>query len=124
MPQLIDLVKELTLRKIKDIIKHMLNYAVCEIAGKQYKVVPNQPLVVDYLGEGEKKLEANVLLSSDDGKIKVGNPFLKEKLTLDILENLRGEKIRVAKFHAKANYRKVRGFKSKLTKVVLTVKKA
>lgn len=102
----------------------MLNYAVLEISGKQYKVVPNQPLVVDYLGEDQKKLEVNVLLSSEDGKIKIGSPYLKEKLTLNVLENLRGEKIRVAKFHSKANYRRVRGFKSKLTKVILSVKKA
>lgn len=101
----------------------MLNYAVLEISGKQYKVMPNQPLVVDFLGENLKKIEANVLLTSEDGKIKLGNPYLKEKLSLDILENVRGEKIRVAKFHAKANYRRVTGHKSKLTKVVLSVKK-
>ncbi len=101
----------------------MLTYVVCEIAGKQYKIIPNQPFVVDYLGEDQKKLEASVLLSSEDGKLKVGNPYLKEKLSLDIVENLRGEKIRVSKFHAKANYRRTTGHKSKLTKVVLSVKK-
>lgn len=100
----------------------MLNYAVLEISGKQYLVYPNQPLVVDFLGDG-KKLEANILLTSEDGKIKVGNPYLKEKLSLDVLENVRGEKIRVSKFHAKANYRRSSGHRSKLTKVVLNVKK-
>ena len=102
----------------------MLNYAILEISGKQYKVAPNQPLIVDYLGEDQKKVEANVLCSSEDGKIKLGNPYLKEKLSLDILENVRGEKIRVSKFHAKANFRKTTGHKAKLTKVVLSVKKA
>lgn len=101
----------------------MLSYVVCEIAGKQYKVIPNQPLAVDYLGESLKKLEVNALLLSEGGKIKVGNPYLKEKLSLDIVENIRGEKIRVSKFHAKANYRRSTGHKSKLTKVVLSVTK-
>lgn len=101
----------------------MLNYAVLEISGKQYLVYPNMPLNVDFLGEDKKKIEVDVLFSSEDGKIKLGNPYLKEKLSLDILENIRGEKIRVAKFHAKANYRKVRGHRSKLTKVILSVKK-
>ena len=101
----------------------MLNYSVCEISGKQYKVVPNKPLVVDYLGGDEKQIEANVLLISEDGKIQVGNPYLGEKLKLDRVENVRGEKIRVSKFHAKANYRRTTGHKAKLTKVVLTVKK-
>ena len=102
----------------------MLNYAILEISGKQYKVVPNLPIMVDFLGEEQKKVEANVLLSSEDGKIKVGNPYLKDKLILDIVENVRGEKIRVSKFHAKANYRRTIGHKAKLTKVILTVKKA
>lgn len=101
----------------------MLNYAVLEISGKQYLVTPNIPLEVDFLGEDKKSFDASVLLSSEGGKLKLGNPYLKEKLSLDVLENLRGEKIRVAKFHAKANYRKVRGHRSKLTKVVLAVKK-
>lgn len=102
----------------------MLNYAICEISGKQYKVVPNQALEVDYQGEGMKNIEAAVLLLSEGGKVKLGKPYLKEKLTLDFVESARGKKIRVSKFHAKANYRRSRGYRSKLTKVVLAVKKA
>lgn len=102
----------------------MLNYAVLEISGKQYLIYPNVPMVIDYLGEDQKKIEASVLLSSDSGKLKVGNPYLKEKLSLDVLENVRGEKIRVSKFHSKANFRKTTGHRAKLTKVILNVKKA
>lgn len=102
----------------------MLNYAVCEISGKQYKIIPNKAFEVDYLGEGKKSLEVNVLLLSEDGKIQLGEPYLKEKLNLEVLENTRGEKIRVSKFHAKANFRKTVGHKSKLTKVILNVKKS
>ena len=101
----------------------MLNFAICEISGKQYKILPNQPIEVDWLGEEEKKIDAQVLLRSDEGKTEIGSPYLKEKLTLDILETTRGEKIRVAKFHAKANFRKVTGHRSKKTKVVYSVKK-
>lgn len=100
----------------------MLDYAVCEVGGKQYMVMPDQPLVIDNQDENLKKLEANVLLLSSDGKIKVGKPYLKEKLSLEVIGNIRGEKIRVAKFHAKANYRKVKGHRAKMTKVVLSVK--
>ncbi len=102
----------------------MVNYAVCEISGKQYKVIPGKPLVVDYQGEEAKVVEASVLLLSEDGKIKLGEPYLKDKLTLSVLENVRGEKIRVSKFHAKANYRRTTGHKSKLTKIVLETKKS
>ena len=101
----------------------MLNYAVCEIGGKQYKVIPNFPLEIDYQGEKGADIEANVLLIADGGKVQIGKPYLKEKLTLKFVENIKGEKIRVSKFHAKANYRKTTGIRPKLTRVVLTVKK-
>lgn len=101
----------------------MLNYAVCEISGKQYKVVPGQTFEVS-LQQPSDNIEANVLLLSEDDKLQIGKPFLKEKLTLKRIEDIKGEKIRVSKFHAKANFRKTRGYRSKITKVVLGVKKA
>lgn len=100
----------------------MFDYAICEISGKQYKVLPNKAFDVDWLGETEKKIDVQVLLLSEGKKIKVGTPFLKEELSLDVLGSEKGDKIRVAKFHAKANYRKVKGHRAKLTKVVYSVK--
>ena len=101
----------------------MLDYAICEISGKQIKVIPNQPIEVDFLGEVNKKIEAQVLLISEGGQIKVGTPFLKEKLSLEYLDTIKADKIRVAKFHAKANYRRVTGARSKKTRLVYSVKK-
>lgn len=101
----------------------MLDFAICEISGKQYKVIPNQPLEVDFLSDLEKKIEVLVLLISEDGKIKVGTPYLKDKFMLDYVDTIKTDKIRVAKFHAKANFRKVTGARSKKTRLVLSVKK-
>ena len=103
-------------------IFNMSDYAVCNISGKQYKVVPNVPFTVDLLEE-EGKIESDVLLLSQKDKLNVGTPFLKEKITLDIVENVLGKKVRVSKFHAKANYRRTTGLRPKYTKVVWTVKK-
>lgn len=97
----------------------MLNYAICEINGKQYKILPGKVLEVDFQGEGKKELEARVLTLAEEGKVKFGNPYLKETLKLQVVDNIKGKKIRVAKFHAKANYRRVKGHRAKLTKVVL-----
>lgn len=97
----------------------MLNYAVCEISGKQYKILPNKVLEIDYQGEGGKVIGVNVLLVGEDGKIRLGTPYLKEKLNLKVLDNIKGKKIRVSKYHAKANFRKVLGFRPKFTRVVL-----
>jgi ribosomal protein L21 len=99
----------------------MLNYAICEISGKQYKVVPGKALEVALLPES-KDIEVNVLLLSEDSKLKIGSPYLKEKLTLTRVEDTKGPKIRVSKFHAKANYRRTTGYRSKITKVVLEKK--
>ncbi|MBU1032055.1 50S ribosomal protein L21 [Patescibacteria group bacterium] len=99
----------------------MLTYAICEISGKQYKVVPNTSFEVARQ-EGDKDITASILLLSEDGKIKIGNPYLKDKLILKRVEDIKGPKIRVSKFHAKANFRKTIGYRSKLTKVVYSVK--
>ena len=99
----------------------MLKYAICEISGKQYKVVPNKAFEVDYQAD-VKEIEASVLMLVSDDKVQIGNPYLKEKLKLTSLETVKKPKIRVAKFHAKANYRRVTGFRPKKTKVVLHVK--
>lgn len=98
----------------------MLQYAVCEINKKQVKVMPDQEFVLDLLDASKKEIEANVLLLVEDGKVQIGKPYLKEKLTLKILGQTSGDKIRVSKFHAKANYRRTTGMRPKLTKLRLT----
>lgn len=103
----------------------MLEYAVCEIAGKQYKVVPDKPFEIDWLRDDKDAqfINAKVLLFVEDGKLQLGKPYLKKDLELNILEKGLGEKIRVAKFHAKANFRKVKGHRAVRAKIVLPVKK-
>ena len=93
----------------------MIKYAICEIGGKQYKLVPKVPVEVDLVA-GE--IEAKVLMIVND-KVKLGSPYINEKLKIKKLEDLTKRKIRVAKFHAKANYRKVTGSRRKITKIVL-----
>ena len=96
-------------------------YTICEISGKQYKLTPGTPVLVDLLDlpEGETKVKVKALAKSDGDKFEVGTPYLKDDVVLEVLGMERGEKIRVAKFHAKANYRRVNGHRSKLTKVML-----
>jgi len=101
----------------------MLNYAICEVAGKQYKIIPQQVFEIDFQGESDKDIEASVLMLAEDGKVKIGKPYLKERLTLKRVGDIKGRKVRVSKFHAKANYRRTIGYRSKLTRVVLPVKK-
>lgn len=100
----------------------MLNYSICEINGKQYKILPGVPVEVDY-HEDNKDIETNVLIKVVDGKMEIGRPYLEEKLVLKFVEITKGKKIRVGKYHAKANYRRSIGIRAKFTKFLLPVKK-
>lgn len=82
-------------------------------------MTPGQALTIN---SREGDIVAKGLLLSEDGKVKIGKPYLKETLTVKAVEQLKGRKIRVFKYHAKANYRRVRGYRSKLTQVVLELK--
>ncbi len=87
----------------------MFKYAVVEIAGKQYDVFPDTSLEVNYLGDIKTFECEKVLLLADMNSISIGKPYLKEKLSFDVLNNRKVKKIRVATYKAKANTRKVKG---------------
>lgn len=97
-----------------------MKYAVIETGGKQYKICEGETLAIEKI-EKEKgaKIEfAEVLLFVEDGKVLVGNPTLKNiRVAGEIIEQIKGKKIRVAKFRAKSRYRKVKGHRQRLTKV-------
>lgn len=101
-----------------------MKYAIVEILGRQYKVEPGKELLVDRLKASGKFECDKVLLLAEEGNISLGNPYLKEKLTFEVLEEIKGDKIRVAKFHAKANYRKVKGARALQTKIKLSETKS
>lgn len=98
----------------------MVMYSVVKTGGKQYLVKDGMEITVDLLDvEKGKKVELEALLKFDDeGKIfELGAPFLKDKVSAEVVDNVLGEKIRIARFKAKSRERKVRGFRSKLTKL-------
>jgi large subunit ribosomal protein L21 len=97
-----------------------MNYAVIKASGKQYKVTPGLILDVDKIeGEKDKLLTfSEVLLTGDGEKVSVGTPLVAgASVTAKIVDQVRGDKVRVAKFKAKARYRRVTGFRANLTKI-------
>ncbi len=97
-----------------------MKYAVIKTGGKQYKVSEGDILDVDNLPEekGGKVFFDKVLLLVSDTTIKTGKPLLSgEKVEAKVLENLKGDKIRVSKFKSKVRYRRVTGFRPKLSRV-------
>ncbi len=97
-----------------------MKFAVIKTGGKQYLVKENDEIVIDTLNvELDSEVTFETLAEGDDEKsdITLGKPFLKTSVKGKVVENFRGDKIRVARFKAKVRSRKVRGFRQALTKV-------
>lgn len=88
----------------------MLNYAIVDIKGRQYLITRKSTLEVDFLGDDVKDLVCDkILLKNEDGKLEIGEPYLKDKITFEVLSSKKERKIRVFKYHSKSNTRKTRG---------------
>ncbi len=98
----------------------MDKYAVVRIGGKQYKAQEGKELLVDKIVD-LTKIEPEVLLFVDDGKVKVGTPVLSDvKVKLKVVTEVeKGEKLEIYKFKAKSRYRKHTGFRPQHTRLLV-----
>src|SRR4051812_26075620 len=94
-----------------------MQYAVIRTGGKQYKVTSGDVLEVDKIKTDAKSVVLDdVLLLVDEDKVSVGNPVVKgAKVTAKLVEQKKGDKIRVMKFKAKSRYRRTTGFRAQLS---------
>jgi large subunit ribosomal protein L21 len=96
-----------------------MNFAVIKTGGKQYLVKEGEILSVEILPKkaGEKiEFEALLVAAGDD--VKVGKPTVKgAKVSAEVVEHGKGDKVRVIKFHRKARFKKVYGHRQPFTKV-------
>ena len=99
-----------------------MDYAVIKTGGKQYRVSTGDILEIDKLPQLKESVVTfeDVLLWVTGDQVKIGKPVLSDvKVRAKILEQKKGEKIRVSKFKAKSRYRRTIGFRPLLTKVVI-----
>lgn len=96
-----------------------MKYAIIRLQGKQYKVSEGDEVLVDKMND--LKVEPGVLLLSNEGKVKVGKPVLKDvKVKIKIVTEVeKGEKIEVYKFKAKSRYKKHTGFRPQYTRLLV-----
>ncbi|HSI90893.1 MAG TPA: 50S ribosomal protein L21 [Adhaeribacter sp.] len=96
-------------------------YAIVEIAGRQTKVESGKFIYTNKLSgkEGDAVEFANVLLTDNDGKLSIGAPFLKLKVTGKILGHVKGDKIIVFKKKRRKGYKKKNGHRQDYTKVMI-----
>ena len=98
-------------------------YAIIESCGKQYKVTEGDVVFFEKLDaeEGKKVTFDKVMLVSEDGKVQVGNPYVKGvKVEGKVVAHGKAKKIIVFKMKAKANYRRRYGHRQPYTKVEIT----
>ncbi len=102
-------------------------YAIIESCGKQYKVAQGDVVFFEKLDteEGKKVTFDKVVLVSDEGKVQIGNPYVKGiKVEGKVVAHGKGRKIVVFKYKAKKNYRRKQGHRQPYTKVEITSVKA
>jgi large subunit ribosomal protein L21 len=91
----------------------MSTFAVVLTGGKQYIVTGDQELVVDRINTDSNEIELQTVFAINDGKIADELKPIKAQ----IIEHVKGEKIRVAKFKSKVRFRRVNGFRPALTRI-------
>ena len=98
-------------------------YAIIESCGKQYKVAQGDVVFFEKLDveEGKKVTFDKVILVSEEGKVQVGNPYVKGvKVEGKVISHGKAKKIIVFKMKAKKNYRRKQGHRQPYTKVEIT----
>ena len=98
-------------------------YAIIESCGKQYKVAQGDVVFFEKLDaeEGKKITFDKVILISEDGKVQVGNPYVKGvKVEGKVVSHGKAKKIIVFKMKPKKNYRRKQGHRQPYTKVEIT----
>jgi len=95
-------------------------YAVIETGSKQYRVEAGDTLKIELLAaeKGQEVAFDRVLMVADGDKVKVGQPVVAgAKVTADVIEHTRGEKVIAFKFRRREGYHRTVGHRQDLTVV-------
>ncbi|MGH8791513.1 MAG: 50S ribosomal protein L21 [Stackebrandtia sp.] len=97
-------------------------YAIVKTGGKQYKVAEGDVLEVEKLvGEPGGAVELPAVLLVDDGKVTAdAKKLAKASVSGEVVDHLKGPKIKIHKFKNKTGYHKRQGHRQPLTRVKVT----
>ena len=94
----------------------MDTYAIVQIDHRQYIVEPDKTYTVDkFISETGQKMDLEVLAFGNGDKLEVGQPLLDKKVTIEVTEQGKGEKVTSKIFKAKSRYHKTFGFRKSTT---------
>jgi large subunit ribosomal protein L21 len=92
-------------------------YAVIKIGGKQYRVEEGQKLLVDRQPHAAGDAFTPDVLMTGGDDVVTDRSKLEGAVSVQVVEHLRGEKIKVFKFKPKRGYKRTRGHRSELTRI-------
>ena len=97
----------------------MTKVAVIQTGGKQFLVKENDEIIVSRTdGKENDTIELDTLAIFDgENAMSIGTPVLPTRTKAVIVGDVKGDKVRIARFKAKVRYRKVTGFRPQLTKI-------
>src|SRR3989338_5254628 len=97
-------------------------YAIVELGGRQWKVEPGARLEVNRLPEavGAQHVVDRVLFAQHDDRLQVGRPYVPDaKVVCEVVEHRLGPKEISYHFRRRENWRKTRGHRQPLTRLVV-----
>ena len=97
-------------------------YAVIEISGRQLRVEPGAQVMVNRVpaAAGKSYTVERVLLAGDGNTVQVGRPYCAGATVLcEVLEHRRGPKVITYKFRRRENFRRTRGHRQELTRLLV-----
>ena len=101
----------------------MIDYAIVQTGGKQYRVRQGDTIRVESLpgNPGDKVNLTDVLMLSEDGDVSLGNPTIAgARVTAEVIGDGRGKKIVVFKYKSKTRYRRKAGHRQAYTELKVT----
>ncbi|WP_205697724.1 50S ribosomal protein L21 [Conexibacter sp. SYSU D00693] len=95
-------------------------YAIVKTGGKQYRVEEGQTLLVERLpGDAGSTLDLEPLLVAGDDAA-FGDALEGASVQAEVVEHVRGPKIRIFKYKPKRGYRRRAGHRQELTRIRVT----
>lgn len=98
-------------------------YAVIKSGGKQHRVVEGERLKVELLAvePGQTITIEDVLMVVNGDNIQIGTPVVAgAKVTAEVLQHGRHDKVRIVKFRRRKHYRKQAGHRQYFTELKIT----
>ena len=97
-------------------------YAIVATGGKQYKVAKDDVIAVEKLdAQVGDNVKLDVLMLNDGKKTIVDSKTLSsKKVTCEVLEQFKDQKVLVFKLHKRKRYRRTNGHRQQLTKLKVT----